>query len=131
MSHLPYTAGLIDGEGTITLSKLNSGEFRSPVVSVTSTSYELLDFLKIEFGGHICKQKVYKSHHKQSWSWKLRHDQAVELCTILIPFLKEKSKLKRAKLIHKFYKKLTPRNGKYSDSLKKKKIQFEKLFFSS
>jgi hypothetical protein len=131
MSHLPYTAGLIDGEGTITLSKLNSGEFRSPVISISSTSYELLEFLKTNYGGSISKHKVYKNHHKQSWSWKIVNDRAVELCTNLLPFLLEKSKLKRCKLISKFYKKLTPRNGKYPDELTKKKRQFEQLFFSS
>jgi len=47
-----YVAGLIDGEGTITLSHDNSGDaYRAPVVSMTSTTRELVDLLHDEYGG--------------------------------------------------------------------------------
>lgn len=39
-----YLAAIIDGEGTITLTK--DKEFRYPVIQVTSTTYEIVDYLK-------------------------------------------------------------------------------------
>ncbi len=39
-----YLAGIIDGEGTITLTK--DGEFRYPAVSVASTTIEILEWCK-------------------------------------------------------------------------------------
>ena len=40
-----YTAGIIDGEGTITLTKTHShNEFRYPVLSMTSTTYSFLEY---------------------------------------------------------------------------------------
>lgn len=66
-----YTAGLIDGEGSILLSKLRPTEFRTPVISLTSTSFEFLSFLKLNYGGYICKQKTYKSHYKKLGFGKL------------------------------------------------------------
>lgn len=54
-----YTAGIIDGEGTITLTKIHSSnEFRYPVVSVSSTTYSFLEYLKLHFGGTITPIKV-------------------------------------------------------------------------
>ena len=37
-----YIAGIIDGEGSICLTKHHPNEFRSPEISVTSTTYEIL-----------------------------------------------------------------------------------------
>ena len=73
---LYYTAGLMDGEGTITLTVINKGKYRAPSVSVTSTTPELLTYLKENFGGCVCKQKTYKEHHKPSNEWKVRYDAA-------------------------------------------------------
>lgn len=130
--HLIYTAGLIDGEGTITLSKTNaSDKYRHPVVSVTSTSYELLEFLKDNFGGHISVQKVYKETHKQSWSWAVSNDAAIKMIEQIYPFIKEKRKGNRAKMIIEQYKKLTVRNGKYTETQKQSKLDFETAFLSS
>ena len=68
---LAYIAGIIDGEGSIMLMKTHSTDkFKSPKVSVTSTSFELIDFLQSKFPGTISNQKVYKSHHKPSKIWK-------------------------------------------------------------
>jgi len=129
---LAYTAGLFDGEGTVTLSRPHSRDkYRAPTVSMTSTSKELLDFLVQEFGGFIVKQKVYKSHHKQSWSWRLKHRTAINFLLEISPYLREKSKIRRAKLICTTYLEVTPRNGKYSDEMKAKKLLFEEDFFAS
>lgn len=122
-----YTAGLFDGEGTVTLTK--RGKSRLPIVSVTSTTYELLQFLKQTYGGTISKQKVYKKHHKQSWSWKAAYDTAISFLSSITPYLKEPAKRYRAQLILSEYKSLTKRNGKYSQEELSQKIDFEHRFF--
>ena len=130
MEELYYLAGLIDGEGTITLSKNQSSDkFRIPIISMSSTTLELMNYLKENYGGHICKHKVYKDNHKQSWSWKLSYSPAVELCNRISNLLREPSKKYRAKLIAENYPYLTKRNGKYSEDEVKAKLAFEDLFF--
>lgn len=124
-----YTAGLIDGEGTITLSK-SKNSFRFPTVSVSSTSHELLEFLKLTYGGYISNHKTYKAHHKKSWSWSLKRDSALYFLERISVYLKETSKKRRALFILKFYKKVTPRNGKYTEFQISKKQQFERIFFN-
>ena len=130
--YLVYTAGLFDGEGTITLSKSKqSDKFRHPVVSITSTSRELIDFLKDSFGGTIVNQKTYKEHYKQSWSWRLSYDRAIEFLEQVRPFMKESTKCKRCDMILSTYKQLTIRNGKYTEQQIQEKLDFEKTFLSS
>ncbi len=124
-----YAAGLIDGEGTITLSHVNGNEFRSPCVSVSSTTYELVEFLRETYGGTIVKHKVYQDHHKQSFSWKVNYNKAVNTLEKVSPYLKEPEKLRRANLILQEYKKVTKRNGKYSSEELKAKLDFQHLFF--
>lgn len=125
-----YTAGFIDGEGTITLTtkRLNS-KFRIPVVSASSTTRSILEFLQNNYGGHISKHKIYQEHHKQSWSWKINYNNAIFLLERIYPYLKEPEKRRRAKLIITDYKIVTPRNGKYTKSMEESKLQFEKEFF--
>ncbi len=130
MEELYYLAGLIDGEGTITLSKQHSSDkFRAPVISMSSTTYELVDYLKQNYGGFISKHKVYQDHHKQSWVWQTNYKNAIKLCNVLSNLLREPSKRYRAKLISETYPILTKRNGKYTEDEVKAKLAFEDLFF--
>lgn len=126
---IAYAAGIIDGEGTITLTSLQSGKYRSPVVSVSSTTIEILNFMKIHFGGHISNCKTYKEHHKKSYSWKLCNDKAIEFLQSVYPFLLEPSKSYRANLILTQYKDVTKRNGKYTEQDIQQKLNFEYIFF--
>lgn len=129
---LAYAAGLIDGEGTVTLGKSHSSDcFRHPIVSMSSTTYELIDFLVINFGGKAVNHKVYKDHHKRSWGWFLHYDAAINFLTIVLPYMKEPAKISRAKMIVEKYKSLTNRNGRYTKDEIQAKLDFETAFFES
>lgn len=132
---LYYTAGIIDGEGTITLStkksKTGNTDFRQPVISVSSTTPEILEFLKSNFGGYISKHKVYQDHHKESFSWKIIYSDAISLCKLIHPYLLEPEKKRRALLIANEYPKVTKRNGKYTNKELQRKLLFQENFFSS
>ena len=125
-----YAAGLIDGEGTITLSHNNKRDaFRAPVVSMTSTTRELVDLMRSEYGGSVRTHKTYHTRHSDSFIWSVRHDRALAMLRLIAPYLREHEKSRRADLILDRYKAVTPRNGKYSDQLKLDKLEFEHLFF--
>ena len=127
-----YTAGIIDGEGTITLSikksAVNNRNFRMPVVSVSSTTLEILTFLKENYGGHISTQKVQQAHYKQSWSWKLTYNDAISLCEKISHLLLEPEKRRRAELLINEYHNVTKRNGKYTESDLEAKYNFQEHF---
>lgn len=130
MEELYYLAGLIDGEGTISLSKRHSKErFKAPAISMSSTTYELVQYLKDNYGGHISKHKVYQEHHKQSWVWATYYTNAVDLCNKLSNLLREPSKKYRANFISQYYPLVTKRNGKYTDKEIETKLFFEDCFF--
>lgn len=122
-----YMAGLMDGEGTIGISRSNKGDpFRSPYVSVTSTTIELVEWLKETYGGYISVQKVYQEHHKQSWCWKLqKKDLLMEMLNGVLPYMKEPEKIRRGRLLTERYDLVTVRNGKYKPDQVIAKLSFE------
>ena len=124
-----YIAGIIDGEGSICLTKHHANEFRSPDISVTSTTYEILDYLKNKIGGIISSQKTKKETYKQSWVWHLKTNSALELLEQIQDYLLVPQKKARAQLLTSTYKQVTSRNGRYSKEKLKQKLAFEELFF--
>lgn len=125
-----YVAGLIDGEGTITLSRNNRGDpYRTPVVSMTSTTRELVTLLHEEYGGAVRVHRTYRAHHSDSFIWSVRHDRALMMLERIARYLRVPEKANRADLILTRYKAVTPRNGKYSVLQRESKLEFERLFF--
>jgi hypothetical protein len=124
-----YTAGLIDGEGTISLVyKYKSNPYRWPTITVPSCTKELTDFLKNQFGGCISNKRPDKVGHTPSKTWRLAGDKSLALLNLLLPYLKEPDKIRRAKLLIDKYKRLTPRNGRYTTEQRIKKLEFEHQF---
>ena len=50
-----YIAGLIDGEGSIMLQKFHHNEYPSPCISISSTTLELLHWIKFIVGKGIIR----------------------------------------------------------------------------
>ena len=125
-----YAAGLVDGEGTITLYRERS-PFRYPIVSIPSCTPELTEYMKHAFGGVVSSKRRSKAHHTPSKAWAIRGDAAIEFLRNIFPYLKEPEKKRRAKLILDEYKNVTPRNGRYTEELRTKKVDFERRFFEN
>jgi len=53
-----YVAGIIDGEGTITLTRMHENEHRRPCITISSTDKELLIYLQSLTGGTINNKKI-------------------------------------------------------------------------
>ena len=128
-----YIAGIIDGEGSIMLQRFHTNQYPAPCVSITSTTIELLTWLKDTIGyGVIIKKKNYNPEkHKLSYSFVIKQNNAIKLLEDIYPYLIIESKRKRAEMIITQYKSLTPRNGRYSDEQLAKKEMFYEEFINA
>ncbi len=109
-----YIAGLIDGEGTILLSRKHRLDNRQLVVSISSTESSMLKYVKEVVGaGQITNKRTYRAHHTPSMTYAITNRQALCLLKQIAPYLKS-YKADRAALILDHYLRLTPRNGRYS-----------------
>jgi len=109
-----YIAGLIDGEGTISLSRKHRGENRQLVISISNTEGELLRYVQGVSGvGHIIHKNSSNPNHTPSLVYSVTNRQALSLLTQISPYLKS-YKSGRAALVLTYYLRLTPRNGKYT-----------------
>ena len=125
-----YIAGIIDGEGSISLIKFHHNQHPSPLISISSSDLELLEWICIKTGyGRITKKKNYKpAVHKDSYTLNIRYNQALELLKYISPYLVIKRKKDRALLLLSKYKSLTVRNGRYSREQLAAKEQFYREF---
>ena len=120
-----YIAGLIDGEGTVTLTRLHANENRRIAVSIANTEIQLLKFVIDEVGaGKITRKRTSSDRHTPSFCYAITSRQALDLLRQLSPYLRS-YKRKRAELAIQFYEQLTPRNGKYTQTLLADRRKFE------
>lgn len=125
-----YIAGLIDGEGTVTLTQEHSNENRRLVVSISSTERELLDFVKNSLGaGHVTNKRTYSDNHTPSFTYKVTSRQALDVLRQIRPYM-QGYKEKRAAFALESYLSVTPRNGHYNAEQKQTKKEFEDHFLS-
>ena len=126
-----YIAGLIDGEGTVTLSRLHSNESRRLVVSIANTEIQLLKFVIEQVGaGKITRKRSRCVRHTPSFCYSISSQQALELLEQVSPWMLS-YKRRRADLAIKHYTSLTPRNGKYTDELLTQRYEFEQALLST
>lgn len=127
-----YIAGIIDGEGSISLVRHNKNKLPSPLISIASADLELLEWIQKATGfGTIIRKRNYNPElHKDSYSLNIKYNQAISLLEKVVEFLVIHRKKKRAELILEKYKKVTPRNGRYNKSLLEQKAAFYHDFIS-
>ncbi|MBI0577641.1 LAGLIDADG family homing endonuclease [Neobacillus cucumis] len=125
-----YVAG-IDGEGSISLTRMHENEYRRPCISIASTDKELLIYVQTLTCGILNTKKNYNpERHKDSFTLNIKKKEDVlSILRQISPYLRVDKKRKRALWILKNYEKVTPRNGKYNTELLAKKIDFEEKFF--
>lgn len=125
-----YLAGLIDGEGTITLTREHRRESRRLVVSISNNELALLQYVQTLVGaGHITNKQTYGERHAPSFTYKITNRQALNLLQAVAPYL-HTYKAARALLALKEYIEVTPRNGRYTAELRKAREAFEEKFLS-
>ncbi len=120
-----YIAGLIDGEGTITLTRKHRNENRQLAVCISNTERHLLDFVLDTVGaGKITGKRTTSTAHTPSFTYAIYNRQALRLLEQIHPYLRT-YKAKRCALILRDYLLLTPRNGKYSEEQIIERKRFE------
>jgi hypothetical protein len=123
-SHAAYIAGLVDGEGTITLTRRHRNENRQICLAISSTERNMLEFVRTATGiGKITSKKTTQDHHNTGYTYYISNRQALGLIEQIYPYLMSYKK-QRAALVLKNYIRLTPRNGKYTPELLKQRNEF-------
>ena len=126
-----YIAGIIDGEGSIILTRMHDKEHRRPCITIASTDKELLLYAQSLIGGTIINKKNYNPEkHKNSYTLNITKKKEVfPALKQILPFLRINKKRLRALWILEQYDSVTVRNGKYTSEELAKKIAFEDEFF--
>jgi|GEM_PF-228807 len=123
-----YLAGLIDGEGTISLTRKYRDGNRQPCVSISSTARYILEHVLCTVGaGKITNKRTYSKRHSPAGVYAIANRQALDLLKQVFPFLRS-YKSERARLVLEHYLRLTPRNGRYSSEQLKEREFFVKQF---
>jgi hypothetical protein len=95
------------------------------VLSISNTERPILDFALQRIGaGKITTKKTTKAHHAPGFTYAIWNRQALSLLLQIEPFLRS-YKRHRAALVRDKYIRLTPRNGKYTASVRAARQQFE------
>lgn len=127
--HAAYLAGLIDGEGTVTLTRLNRNRYRGLAVTVSNTEVNILRYALSLIGvGKITNKRRSKINHTPSYTYQITNRQALDFLGQISPFL-QSLKAERARLVPSDYVRLTPRNGRYSGEQLTQRDLFVKRFF--
>ena len=107
-------AGIIDGEGSIILTRIHENEHRRPCITIASTDKELLIYVQSLIGGTIINKKNYNPEkHKNSFALNIAKKKEVfPALKQISPFLRVDKKRLRAQWILNHYDAVTVRNGK-------------------
>jgi hypothetical protein len=125
-----YTAGIVDGEGTITLTRTHRDEGRRPVVSISSTELSLLQYIRSIIGaGRITGKVTTRDHHSPSFAYVISGRQALAVLAQISGYLRT-YKLQRCRWLLDEYLAVTPRNGRYTHAQRAAKELFEARFFA-
>jgi hypothetical protein len=125
-----YLAGLIDGEGTIALTRRHARDGRQLVLSISSTEIELLEWTRTATGvGKITRKRTVADHHAPGLTYSVANRQALAVLAAITPYLRS-YKRHRALLVLDRYLAVTPRNGKYDAATSAARRIFEATFSS-
>ena len=83
---LSYLAGIIDGEGSISISKMRTQSGNTShrmVLCVSNTNDKMIDWLYEKFGGSVCYRPPVGCRKKDCWAWSLQGREAEELLRVV------------------------------------------------
>jgi hypothetical protein len=83
IENIIWTAALLEGEGSF-LTKTNA---HRPIVSCQMTDVDVINNLYNIWGGAIYHSLPRKDGYKETWHWQLGGEDAVELMTMILPYM--------------------------------------------
>ncbi len=137
---LSYTAGFLDGEGCIRISKRlprnNKSMSYNLFVNITQKDGEIMDWLQGNFGGTIFLKNKSKDGKDWIYEWRITEVKAFNFLKEILPFLKYKKK--QAELAIMFQqrriferKRNIPDNGRFAslsqDELDKREVIYQEM----
>lgn len=90
---LAYAAGIIDGEGCISISRNSKNRGLQIQVEVGNTNEWLLQWLRFAFGGRVILVNDRRTENrgwKPVYHWYLRYDEIREFLKLIYPYLRIK-----------------------------------------
>lgn len=93
---LAYAAGIVDGEGCVSLTRCNRSDVASGYVNVLKvavamTTPSIPTWLHTTFGGSLTKKKASYNNHRDVYTWMVQSNQAQIFLEQLTPHLKLKA----------------------------------------
>jgi|WetSurMetagenome_2_1015567.scaffolds.fasta_scaffold609303_2 hypothetical protein len=85
-----YLAGIIDGEGCLTIGAGRKGNVTNynSIIMVASTSEKLIKWLQTNFGGNYYKSSRVSDKWKQAYIWRfLKKNEIEKLLLAILPYL--------------------------------------------
>lgn len=122
-----YIAGLIDGEGTVALTRHAKDEQRTASLSIANNDRVLLEWVRWTVGvGSISTKRPRAETHHTAYAWAVSHAQAISVLRQVVRFLRTYKK-QRA-LIVLAVAAITPRNGRYTPDIQATRSWLEEVF---
>ena len=124
LTDLAYCAGLMDGEGCITLTRDSESNYRLRI-KITSTDYSVLEWLQGHFGGSIVLSRKGTEKHKETWDWVCKVEDQVVFLFGILPY----TIIKRAQIIEALNYHFEKQNGGKltEDEYKLRSAYYERL----
>ena len=102
---LAYAAGIIDSDGSISIVKFKSSDFRkgygySLYVRVKNTDITIMEWLKKHFKGSFCQSNKQTKKWKVAYAWSITSQKALTFLKNILPYLIIKKE--RAEIAIKF-----------------------------
>lgn len=88
-----YVAGIVDGEGSVDIYKVNTPAHNSRYAMrliVGITEQWLPQFLKFNFGGSVNVRESNTPKHKDCWVWSVAAIKAAKVLRLILPYLQIK-----------------------------------------
>lgn len=82
-----YTAGILDGEGTVTLNLRKAPRSTDALVVVGNTDERMLLWLQSHLGGVVSLAHRADAHCRTTWTWRLYSINARRLLRAILPLL--------------------------------------------
>jgi len=98
---MAWAAGLFEGEGTITMTRIKSTKTENltcSVIIVGNTDIEIVQLFHKWWGGWLRKRKKVPGK-KQAYEWALRGKQTCVFVADILPYIKTQRVIQKAKLL--------------------------------
>lgn len=90
---IAYMAGIVDGEGGLTIGTYSKGPTGNPwyctYLTISSTDQPLIDWLVSNFGSHRMKytrSQMAKNCRRQVFRWQIGGDRLHHICELILPY---------------------------------------------